>query len=257
MAAIDLSWFILCCAAFLAGLVDSIVGGGGLIQVPALFSTFPNIPAASLFGTNKLSGLWGTSTSAINYSRRISLKWEVIVPAAGVAFVMAFAGAYTVTRISSDLIRKALPFVLLFVAIYTFTKKELGSIHAPRQSGVQEKLIAMLIGICVGFYDGFFGPGTGSFLVFLFVRFLGFDFLRASASAKIVNVACNFAALIWFGCSGHVMWKVGLVLAALNVSGAVIGSHFAIRGGSQLIRKIFLFVLGILLADTSWNAIHV
>jgi hypothetical protein len=241
-------------AAFLAGLVDAVVGGGGLIQLPALFSAFPNALAATLFGTNKLAGLWGTSFAALSFSKRVPLKWGAVAPAALAAFVMAFTGAYTVTYISTELIRKFLPLILIFIALYTISKKELGHIHAPLHKGMKESFWAVMIGGCIGFYDGFFGPGTGSFLVFLFVRFFGFDFLRASAAAKVVNVACNLAALIWFSYSGHVLWKVGLVMAILNVAGSIAGSHLAMSRGSQFIRKIFLFVVSLLILKTSRDA---
>jgi uncharacterized membrane protein YfcA len=207
-----------------------------------------------LFGTNKLAGLLGTSVAAINFSRRISVRWKAIAPAALVAFVMAFGGAYTVTVIPSNLVRKALPLILLFVAIYTFRKKDLGTIHAPFRKGTREAVVAVIIGGLIGFYDGFFGPGTGSFLVFLFVRFLGFDFLHAAVSAKVVNVACNSAALMWFGYSGHVMWKVGLAMASFNVAGSIFGSRLALRGGSSLVRKMFLFVLCLLIIKTCYDA---
>jgi uncharacterized protein len=241
-------------AAFLAGLVDAVVGGGGLIQLPALFSAFPNTVAATLFGTNKLAGLWGTSFAALSFSKRVPLKWGAVAPAALAAFMMAFTGAYTVTHISTELIRKALPFVLVLIALYTIRKKELGHVHAPLHKGLKESFWAVVLGGCIGFYDGFFGPGTGSFLVFLFVRFFGFDFLRASAAAKIVNVACNLAALIWFGYSGHVLWEIGLIMAVLNVVGSIVGSHLAMSRGTQFIRKIFLFVVFLLILKTSRDA---
>jgi uncharacterized membrane protein YfcA len=241
-------------AAFLAGFLDAVVGGGGLIQLPALFSTFPNFPAASLFGTNKLTGLCGTSFAALNFSRRIQLQWSTIVPATLVAFIMAFFGAYTVTHVSTDMIRKSLPFSLTFIAVYIFTKKELGAIHSPLLKGTKEAAAAVILGGVIGFYDGFFGPGTGSFLVFLFVRFFGFDFLRASAAAKVVNVACNLAALAWFGYSGHVIWRVGLFMAILNITGSMIGSRLAMRRGTQFVRKVFLLTLCFLIIKTGKDA---
>lgn len=254
MPDIDAHSIALYAAAFLAGLVDAVVGGGGLIQLPALFSAFPNVTAATLFGTNKLAGLWGTSFAALSFSKRIPLKWSAIAPAALSAFIMAFGGAYTVTHIATELIRKSLPFVLMLIALYTIRKKEFGSVHAPLHKGLKELFWAVVMGGCIGFYDGFFGPGTGSFLVFLFVRFFGFDFLRASAAAKVVNVACNLAALVWFSYSGHVLWKIGLIMAALNVAGSIVGSRMAMSRGTQFIRKIFLFVVFLLTLKTSKDA---
>lgn len=247
-------YIILCIAAALAGLIDAVVGGGGLIQIPALFSTMPNVAAATLLGTNKLASIWGTSASAYLYARKIRLAWTTAAPAAVAAFCLAFVGAYTVTHVPSDFIRKLLPFILVAVAIYTLKKKDFGSIHAPLHTGRAEQLRAILIGACIGFYDGFFGPGTGSFLVFLFIRFFGFDFLSASASAKVVNVACNAAALLWFGSSGHVMWKIAAAMAVCNVAGAFIGTRLAIKHGTGFVRILFLAVVFSLIIKATYDA---
>ncbi|CAN5290256.1 TSUP family transporter [soil metagenome] len=247
-------FLILGTAAFLAGLIDAIVGGGGLIQIPALFSVFPNAHPATLFGTNKLSAVWGTGVAAVNYSRRVRVEWNTAVPAALAAFIMAFVGAYTITRIPPDFVRKLLPFILIAVAVYTFKRKDLGSVHAPVHVGAKEKGIALLVGGGIGFYDGFFGPGTGSFLLFLFVRFFGFDFLGASAVAKVVNVACNLAALLWFGYSGHLLWQLGLMMAVCNIAGSLVGTSLALRRGSGFVRQIFLIVVSLLIAKTGYDA---
>jgi hypothetical protein len=241
-------------AAFLAGLVDAIGGGGGLIQVPALFSMMPNAAPATLFGTNKLASIWGTGMAAVHYSCKVRLEWNTVAPAAVAAFLFAFIGAYTVTHIPPDLVRKGLPFVLIAVAFYTIKAKGLGLQHLPVHRGIKERFLAVVAGAAIGFYDGFFGPGTGSFLVFLFVRFFGFDFLGASAAAKIVNVACKGAALLWFGYSGHVVWQVGLVMALCNVAGSVMGSRLAIRHGSGFVRKVFLLVVCALIVKTGHQA---
>ncbi len=249
-----MDYLILCVAAFLAGLVDAVVGGGGLIQLPALFSLLPGIAPATLLGTSKLAGIWGTAAAANSYVRRVQVEWGTAAPAAIAAFVLAFIGAYTVTRIPPDFVRKLLPFVLLAVAVYTFRSKDLGRLHAPLHRGAKERILAIVSGAAIGFYDGFFGPGTGSFLVFLFVRFFGFDFLGASAAAKVVNVACNLAALLWFGYSGHLLWQVGLLMAACNVAGALVGTRLAMRYGSGFIRKLFLGVVSALILKTGYDA---
>lgn len=247
-------YLILGMAALLAGAIDAVVGGGGLIQTPALFSVLPNVMPATLLGTSKLAGVWGTAAAAVNFSRRVRLQWSAAAPAAMTAFVFAFFGAYTVTRIPADFIRKLLPFILIAVVLHTLKRKDFGSVHAPRHGGITEKMIAIGVGGCIGFYDGFFGPGTGSFLVFLFVRFFGFDFLSASAVAKVVNVACNLSALFWFGYSGHLLWQVGLLMALCNVTGSLIGSRLAIRHGSGFVRKVFLIVVSLLILKTGYDA---
>ena len=241
-------------AALLAGLIDAVVGGGGLIQVPALFSALPNTTPATLLGTNKLASVWGTAAAAHGYAKRIRVHWGAALPAAFSAFLLSFVGAYTVTHVSGDFFRKLLPLVLVAVAIYTFSKKDFGKVHAPVHAGHAEKIIAVLIGGAIGFYDGFFGPGTGSFLVFLFVRFFGFDFLGASAVAKIVNVACNTSALLWFGYSGHLLWQLGLLMAVCNVAGSLIGIRLAVKYGSGFVRVLFLVVVTMLIMKTTWDA---
>ena len=179
-----MDYLIVSVASLFAGFVDSIVGGGGLILVPALFATFPNAHPATLFGTNKGASVWGTGIATWQYSRRVTLRWEALRPAATGGLLASLAGAWLVTVVSPDFLRKLLPLVLLLVLVYTLLKKELGRQHQPRFSGIHEQLIAGGIGLSMGFYDGFFGPGAGSFLVFLFVRLLGYDFLNASAAAK-------------------------------------------------------------------------
>jgi uncharacterized protein len=248
-------FFILALAAFFAGMVDAVVGGGGLIQLPALFSLFPNTAPASLLGTSKLAGVWGTSAAAVTYARKVRVEWNTALPAAMSAFLFAFFGAYTVTRLPPDFLRSILPLLLLAVAIYTFVKKDFGKLHAPVHRGLRERFSAVLLGAGIGFYDGFFGPGTGSFLLFLFIRFFGFDFLGASAAAKIVNVACNIAALLWFGVSGHLLVQLGLLMAVCNITGSVLGTRLALRYGSGWIRKLFLFVVCILLIKTGFDAV--
>lgn len=241
-------------ASFLAGFVDSIVGGGGLILVPALFAVFPNVHPATLFGTNKGASVWGTAFATWQFGRRVEMRWAALLPAAGAGFLAAFAGAWLVTVVSPDFLRKVLPFVLLVVLIYTVFKKELGRTHAPRFSGAQEAGVAAAIGALIGFYDGFFGPGTGSFLVFLFVRFLGYDFLSASASAKLVNTATNIAALILFAAKGHVWWHFVLLMAVANVMGSLLGTRLALKHGTGFVRAVFMVVVSALILKTGYDA---
>ena len=245
---------LLAVAAFVAGLVDAVVGGGGLIQIPAIFAVFPKEVPATLLGTNKLASMCGTTVAAVKYARRVQVAWSAAAPAAIAAFVMAFAGAWTVTRVPADFVRSLLPLILLAVAVYTFKKKDFGSVHAPLHSGMTERLLAMGVGAFIGFYDGFFGPGTGSFLLFLFVRFFGFDFLGASAAAKVVNVACNVSALIWFGYSDHLIWMLAALMAVCQVAGSLIGTRLALKHGSGFVRKLFLVVVSLLIVKTAYDS---
>lgn len=246
-------YLILCAGAFLAGLIDAVVGGGGLILIPTLFSVFPNLAPATLFGTNKVASVFGTSAAAMTFAKRVQLEWGAAVPAAVAAFMFSFAGAWTVTHVPTDLVRKLLPFVLLFVALYTLKKKDLGRHHLPIHEGSKKIWLAIFIGSAIGFYDGVFGPGTGSFLVFLFVRVFGYSFLSASAVSKVVNVATNIGALIWFGASGHIIWQLGLLMAVFNVAGSTVGSRLAIRHGSGFVRILFLVVVTVLIFKTGYD----
>lgn len=241
-------------ASLFAGCVDAIVGGGGLILVPALFGMYPGAAPATLLGTNKGSGIWGTAWATWQFSRRVQMPWGAMLPAAGAAFVGSFAGAWALTLASPELLRKALPFVLVAVLSYTLARKDLGRHHAPRLAGSAQTLLACAIGAVIGFYDGFFGPGTGSFFVFLFVRLLGFDFLNASASAKLLNTATNAAALLLLAGRGHVWWHVAAVLAVANVAGSLIGTLLALRHGAGFVRVAFIVVVAALIAKTGWDA---
>ncbi len=245
---------IVALASLLAGFVDAIVGGGGLVLLPALFATFPAAAPADLLGTNKSAAIWGTGVATWQYSRRVALCWPTLLPAAVAAFVGAFAGSWTVTLISADILRKLLPVILLVLLVYTLARKDLGRIHAPRLAERAEMQAACAIGLLLGFYDGFFGPGTGSFFVFLFVRVLGYDFLNASVSAKLLNLSTNGASLILFAAKGHVWWHFTLVLALANVAGSVLGARLALKHGAGFVRIIFILVVGVLILKTGYDA---
>lgn len=241
-------------ASLLAGFVDSIVGGGGLILVPAMFAVFPNTHPATLFGINKGAAVLGTAAATVQYARRVDMPWRSLLPAAAMAFAGAMAGAWTVTVVSPDFLRRALPFVLGAVLLYTLARKDLGHAHDPAFAGRRLTAAACLMGAVIGFYDGFFGPGTGSFFVFLFVRWLGFDFLHASASAKLLNTASNLAALLLFALKGHVWWHYALVMALANVVGSLAGTRLALKHGSGFVRWVFIAVVGALILKTTWDA---
>src|SRR4051812_16103596 len=240
-------------ASLFAGFVDAIVGGGGLILIPALFSVFPNAPPAALLGTNKGAAIWGTGWATAQFARRVDMPWATLTPAAVAALAGSFAGAWAVTLVSPAGLRRALPFILLAVLVYTLAKKDLGRHHTPHLDSRTQAAVASGIGAVCGFYDGFFGPGTGSFFVFGFVRLLGFDFLHASASAKLLNSATNFAALVLFALKGQVWWHVALVMAVANVAGSLLGTRLALKHGAGFVRGIFIVVVGALILKTAYD----
>jgi uncharacterized protein len=245
---------IVAAAAALAGFVDAIVGGGGLVLVPALFAVYPGAVPATLLGTNKGGAVWGTAWATLAFARRVQLRWASLLPAVAAALAGSFAGAWAVTQVSADGLKRALPFILAAVLLYTLLRKELGRHHAPRFEGGREALLASAIGAVIGFYDGFFGPGTGSFFVFLFVRALGYDFLHASASAKLLNTATNAAALLLFAWKGHVWWHLAGVIALANVAGSLAGTRLALKHGAGFVRGVFILVVAALIAKTAYDA---
>ena len=234
--------------------MDAIVGGGGLILVPAMFAAFPSAAPATLFGTNKGAAVWGTAMSTYQYSRRIHISWASIAPGIAAAGAGAFVGAWSVTQVDPSFLRKALPFILLAVLLYTLAKKDLGREHTPRHSVRATQWLTASIGLVIGFYDGFFGPGTGSFFVFLLVRVLGYDFLNASMNAKLMNVTTNLAAVVLFAMKGHVWWHFAVPLAVANVLGSLLGTWMALRHGAGFVRVIFIVVVGLLICKTGWDA---
>lgn len=249
-----MQWLFVTLASMFAGFVDAVVGGGGLILVPALFGAFPSAPPATLLGTNKSASVWGTMISARQFAKRVDMRWLAIAPAALVGFLASLLGAWTVTIINPDMLRKALPLILVAVLGYTLYKKQLGQTHAPRYAGRTEAIVACCIGAVIGFYDGFFGPGAGSFFVFLLVRWLGYDFLNASASAKILNLATNIAALALFAAKGHVWWHFAIPLAVANVLGSMLGTWMALKKGSGFVRGMFIIVVSALILKTGYDA---
>lgn len=253
MDLLDPGLLILVGIAFLAGGVDAVVGGGGLIQIPALFAVHPGESPATLFGTNKCASVVGTANATWRYARQIRMPWRTILPAACAAFLLSYLGAAAVAWLPKDAVRPLILALLVFAAVYTLKKKDFGTSHRPAHSGHRELAYAILLGGVIGFYDGFFGPGTGSFLIFLFVRFFGFDFLHASAGAKVVNVATNLAALLYFVPNGYVLPVLAGAMAAANVSGSVAGTWLALKHGSEFIRKVFLIVVGALILKFSWD----
>ena len=241
-------------AAFLAGVMDAMVGGGGLVTVPALLSTYPSLPPALLLGTNKCSSVFGTAVAAIRYAQRVRLDWAWLLPAALVAFAGSWLGAWTLTRVDPDILRKLLPLILLFVLLYTLKHRQFGLLYSPLRTPRTRLLSAMGIGGLIGWYDGFFGPGTGSFFIFLLIRLLGLDFLHASASSKVLNAASNLAALLLLAATGHVWWQVGLAMAAANVAGSLLGTALALKHGAVLVRRVFIVMVILLILKAGWQA---
>jgi uncharacterized membrane protein YfcA len=246
-------WFELICVAFAAGMVDAVMGGGGMLQVPAMFAVFPGVAPAMLLGTNKFAGLIGTAGAAWRYARALPPRWSTVGPVVIAAFVASALGAFALTRVPAEPLRKALPFLLLALLVYTALSRA-GTEHLPRHARDREAAVAAAGATAVGFYDGFFGPGAGAFYKMLFVRTLGFDFLNSAAPAKFANVASNAAAVIVFAAKGLLLWKVAAVMAVANLAGGQVGSRIALRYGNRLMRWAFLIVVAVLIVKTFSDA---
>lgn len=239
--------------AFLAGFVDSIVGGGGLIQMPALFLAFPNLPIPSLMGTNKFAALSGTALATTRYIKEIEVPWKKLLPAFIAALVFSWIGAGLVSHFPKEGLKPMVIGLLLLVLAFTLVKKDFGKHVGIEPEGNRFLVYAVATGTTMGLYDGFFGPGTGSFLIMAFVMVFNFDLLKASASAKLVNCATNLAALSYFLYHGQVIWAIALPLAASNMIGSFIGSRLALKRGIGFVKVFFVLVVSALLIKLSWE----
>ena len=241
-------------AAFVAGWVDAVVGGGGLVQLPALLIGLPPgaVPAAVL-GTNKLSSVWGTAVSSITYARRVRPDPRTVLPLVVSAAAGSFVGAQLAKLLPKDAFTPVVLVALVVVGVYTLRRPQLGLVNAVRHRGGAHYARTVVIGVLVGAYDGFLGPGTGSFFVIALVGVLGYGFLEASAKAKIANLVTNLAALAVFATHGSVLWGLGLVMGAANLLGGYLGARTAIARGSRFVRRVFLVVVGALALKLAYD----
>lgn len=229
-------------AAFSAGFVDAIAGGGGLIQLPALLISFPDREVAEVAGTNKLGSIFGTSAAALNYRKNIKTDPKLLLAMVLPAFIGSGSGSLLATQISTEQLKIAIVVMLVAVFAYTLARPDLGKVEALKGAAKRQRTVGAVAGLTIGFYDGFIGPGTGTLLMIVLVAALGFAFVGASAIAKVVNVSTNFASILVFGASGSIMWVVALAVGVCNLAGGIIGSHVAIRRGSDFVRKFYLVV---------------
>lgn len=234
---------ILCTAAFFAGFVDAIVGGGGLIQTPAALVTLSANPVASILATIKIPSFSGTAFATRQYVKRVKINWQLTSIICVVCFFSAVAGSLLLTKVNNSFMKPVLLVILTIVAIYTFLKKDLGQ-REKRDVPYKKQLIAgVVISLAIGFYDGFIGPGAGSFFILAFIAFLGFDFLHASAQAKLANLATNLGSITLFLFRGKIMWAFALPMAVCNAIGGILGARLAIYKGNKFIRVFFLIVV--------------
>lgn len=245
---------LLCLFAFSAGFVDAIVGGGGLIQTPAALILLPQFPVATVIGSLKIPSFTGTAFATVQYLRKVSINWRMAAVMCIIAFVAAFAGSEVLTMVSNRYMKPVIFVVLIGVAIYTYTKKNFGQHTQKDHSSRREWLYAILISLCIGFYDGFIGPGAGSFLVLAFITLLGFDFLHASANAKLINLATNLGSISLFLLKGIILWQIAIPMAICNGIGGIVGARLAIARGNRFIRVFFLLIITATLLRFGYDA---
>lgn len=233
--------------AFVAGFTDAVVGGGGLIQLPALILFMPQYAIPSLLGTNKFAGFSGTVLATFKYMKLVEINYKLLLPGIVCAVLSSMLGAWLITFMTNDLIKPIIFVLLVLVFIYTLVKKELGQYEKVKPLKTNSYVYSALVGLILGFYDGFFGPGTGSFLILIFISLFGMEFLMASAHAKVINVATNISALLFFMFSGNIVYKIAIPLAISNMFGSYLGAKMAFKKGNKFIRKFYLLIVFLLI----------
>lgn len=245
--------YLLCAFAFIAGFIDSIVGGGGLVQVPAFFVLYPTLPVPYIIGTNRLASAAGTSVAAWNYARTVKIPWRIVLYAGAGASVMAYLGAQVQSLLPASVLKPVILVVIVGIAVYTYRKKDFGQAEALRVPDADLHKWALGIGGALGFYNGLIGPGTGSLLVFGFVSVIGYSFLKASAISKVVNVIADVSSLIFFFVNKYILFHIALPMMVCNVAGSYLGSRMAVLRGNAFIRKVFIAVVVGIVLRFAWD----
>ncbi|MEU9508768.1 TSUP family transporter [Micromonospora sp. NPDC048170] len=239
-----LSLGTLLAVAAMAGWIDAVVGGGGLLLLPVLMVAVPGMPVASALATNKLTAIAGTTTAAVTYARRTKIDWAVAGPSAVLAMCCAGVGAALAGAVPASAYRPVVLVVLVSVAAFVVLRPRLGVVALPhRRTRVRVGVAVAVAGVGIALYDGLVGPGTGTFLVVAFTALVGADFVHGSAMAKVVNVGTNLGALAVFAATGHVWWLLGAAMAVCNIAGAALGARMALRRGSGFVRVVLLVVV--------------
>lgn len=249
--------FILVPLAFVTGIINAAVGGGGLIQVPGLFATLPLASPAQIMGTDKFSAIMGHAASSRQYARQLNLPWKLVLWTTLAAFAGSYAGVRAMYLVPAQWMRPVVIVVLAAMLVYTWFRPQFGIHDEQRAITPGDLKKGLALGAVIGFYDGFIGPGTGSFLLFLFVRIFHFDFLRATACAKVVNMGTNLAALVFLIPAGMVFYHYAIPMSVASILGALIGTKAAIRAGNQWIRTLFLVLAVSLLCKLTWETVRV
>ena len=246
-------WLLTALAGFAAGLIDSIVGGGGLVLTPAMLNLHPGLNILQAIGTQRTSSIMGTSVAAWNYLRKIHIERWILLPACAAAMAASAIGVQFAKRLDPDLLKWTVLAICVILAVYTVFRKDLGLKEDRRFHPKHESLAALSIGTATGFYNGLIGPGTGTIMVFAFVSFLGLDFLKSSAVSKAANVSADLSSWTVLMLSGFVLWVLAVPLIIGNMLGSYIGSHMAICKGQTFVRAMFLVIVLALIARQAWQ----
>lgn len=246
-------WLLTALAGFAAGLIDSIVGGGGLVLTPAMLNLHPGLNILQAIGTQRTSSIMGTSVAAWNYLRKIHIERRILLPACVAAMAASAIGVQFAKRLDPELLKWTVLAICVILAVYTVFRKDLGLKEERRFHPKHESLAALSIGTATGFYNGLIGPGTGTIMVFAFVSFLGLDFLKSSAVSKAANVSADISSWTVLMLSGFVLWVLAVPLIIGNMLGSYIGSHMAIRKGQTFVRAVFLVIVLALIARQAWQ----
>ena len=244
---------LLCLVALAAGWIDAVSGGGGLLQLPSLLIALPQAPPATAMGTNKLSSIIGTAAAARTYMQQVTLDLSTAMPMMVAAFIGSAAGSALATSIPAHIYKPIIFVMLVAVWVWTLLRPAMGEQDNLRWDGTTHRVIATIAGALIGFYDGLIGPGTGAFLLITLVALLGYSFLAASATAKLVNLGTNLASIIVFGFTGNVLWLLGLLMGGFNLVGGVLGARTAVKRGSKFVRIVFLTVVGLLILRLAFD----
>jgi uncharacterized membrane protein YfcA len=237
--------------------VAAVVGGGGLLQLPALLTGLPDSPpAAAILGTNKVSSVWGTATSSVLYAIKVRPEWRSVLPLVIGSSAGSALGAQLARFLPREVFTPIVLVALIVVGVYTWRRPELGLVTERKHQGRRHSLTTLAIGLAVGAYDGILGPGTGSFFVILLVGLLGWGFLEASAQAKIANLVTNLSAIAVFAAHGSVLWQLGLMMGAANLVGGFLGARTAINKGNSFVRKVFLVVVAALAVRLAYDTVR-
>lgn len=230
----------LCAMGFIAAIVDAIAGGSGLITIPAYM--IAGLNPHVLLGTNKFASVAGTSMSTFTFAKSDKIKWDLMLKLMPFSFIGAAIGVKTVLKVSSTILQPIILVILIAVGIYTMVKKEIGLVDEYKGYNKSKLSKGMFFAFVLGFYDGFFGPGTGTFIIFVLIKLMGFSFVNASANSKVLNLSSNVMSLVLFAINGKIDYKIAVPVAMFMMAGAAIGSRMAIKNGNSFVKPIFIIM---------------